>query len=224
LSYADVGIAELPKAEKKQKAQRPVGIRRNARGSDGLTPKQKRFVDEYVVDLNGTQAAKRAGLKASTDGATRVAASSLLADPNVSKAVAIKIEERAMRTQITQDRVLEELARIAFGDPREVMSWGPNGVRLLDSDKLDAAAAAMVSEVSESRGPNGLSVSIKLRDRIRALDMLRDHLGMRTKPEAVVNVNVLVAPEERSTILERVREKIGGIAPSKQGAVLEHAG
>jgi phage terminase small subunit len=92
-----------------------------------LTAKQARFVAEYLVDLNATQAAIRAGYSART---ANEQAARLLANVSVAAAVAEAQAARGKRTEVTQDRVALELARIAFGDPRRVMDWGPGGVTL----------------------------------------------------------------------------------------------
>ena len=76
-----------------------------------LTAKQDRFVEEYLVDLNATQAALRAGYSEKT---ARSIGAENLSKPDIEKAIADALETRRLRTEITQDRVLEELARIGF--------------------------------------------------------------------------------------------------------------
>lgn len=83
-----------------------------------LTPKQQRFVGEYLVDLNATQAAIRAGYSARTAGKI---GSENLSKPEIAAAVSAAQDERAKRTGITADRVLQELALIAFGDARRLV-------------------------------------------------------------------------------------------------------
>ena len=73
-----------------------------------LTDKQKRFVAEYLVDLNATQAAKRAGYKDPNIGRQ------LITKNNVSAAIQKAMSNRETRTEITQDRVLNELGKVAF--------------------------------------------------------------------------------------------------------------
>lgn len=85
-----------------------------------LTAKQQRFVDEYLVDLNATQAAIRAGYSAAT---ARSIAAENLTKPNIAAAVSAAQAERAKRTGITADRVLEDLARVAFGDVRKLVEY-----------------------------------------------------------------------------------------------------
>jgi phage terminase small subunit len=143
-----------------------------------LTAKQEAFVREYLIDLNATQAAVRAGYSAKT---ANEQGARLLANVSVRSAVADAQKKRSDRTEITQDRVLKEIARVAFGDPRDVMTWGPGGVTLKDSATLTDDQAMQVSEVSETIGATGGgSLKLKKHDKVKALELLGRHLGMFT--------------------------------------------
>src|SRR5688572_19699107 len=85
-----------------------------------LTPKQQLFVSEYLVDLNGKQAAIRAGYSPKT---AEVQASRLLSLAKVKAAVSAAQGERSERTEITQDMVLQELWAIAMADPNEIVQY-----------------------------------------------------------------------------------------------------
>lgn len=85
-----------------------------------LTAKQQRFVDEYLVDLNGTQAAIRAGYSEKT--ANEIAAENL-AKPSIKEAVELRMKEREKRTEITQDMVLQRWWQIATADPRKLIQY-----------------------------------------------------------------------------------------------------
>lgn len=137
-----------------------------------LTPRQARFVDEYLVDLNATQAAARAGY--SDPGKGR----QLVTKGNVAAAIAARTHARQERVEVTQDNVVRELARIAFADRRSLMRWGPDGVTLLPSSELTVDQAAQVAEVSETVTLAGGSIKIKTHDKVRALELLGRHLGM----------------------------------------------
>ena len=141
----------------------------------GLTPKQARFVDEYLIDLNATQAAIRAGYSAKT---AEWIGPQLLGKTHVQERINSAQRERSARTGITADRVLKEIARVAFADPRMVMSWGPNGVTLRDSSELSDDAAAAVAEVSETWSESGGSRKVKMHDKIAALEKLARHVGL----------------------------------------------
>lgn len=140
-----------------------------------MTPKQCRFVEEYLIDLNAAHAARRAGYS------KRSAAQQgyrLLADAAVAGAIAREQAARATRTGVTADRVITELAKVAFGDPRRLLSWGPEGVTLRASDELTAAEAALVSEVAETRTSTGGTRRVKLHCKLTALTALGRHLGL----------------------------------------------
>ena len=142
-----------------------------------LTPKQAEFVRQYLVDLNATQAAIRAGYSEKTAYST---GQRMLKNVEVQNAIAQAQVQRTKRTEITADRVVAELAKIAFADPRELMEWGPEGVKLKDSADLTEGQAASVAEVSETTTKDGGSLRLKKHDKVKALELLGRHLGMFT--------------------------------------------
>lgn len=113
--------------------------------SDPLPPRHRRFVEEYLVDLNGTRAAIRAGFSERTvaQQATR-----LLRNVQVQQAIADAQLARSKRTQVTADAVVERLAVVGFADPRDVVRWGPWGVEVHESDDLTPEQAAAVAEMT----------------------------------------------------------------------------
>ena len=140
-----------------------------------LTPKQDRFVDEYLVDLNATQAAIRAGYSTKT---AKAIGHENLAKPNLAEAIQEAMAERSKRTEVSQDRVVKELARIAFASLGDVIKWGPTGTKVRPSTELSEDVGAAVYEVSETRTEHGVGVRVKLYDKKGALDSLAKHLGM----------------------------------------------
>src|SRR4051795_2170385 len=134
-----------------------------------LNDRQARFVAEYLLDLNATQAAVRAGYSPQS---ARTQAADLLTNPNIEAAIAEAQAERSRRTEVTADRVVLELARVAFGDPRRVMSWGPGGVKLRPSAALADEEAAIVAEVGETTTKEGGSLRVKTVDKLGALRLL----------------------------------------------------
>jgi len=136
-----------------------------------MTPKQKRFVEEYLVDLNAAAAARRAGY-------AKGSAWRLMRHSAVAAAIEEAQERRAQRTRVSADRVVTEIAKVAFGDPRRLFSWGPGGIELRESSELTEAEAALVSEVSETRTAAGGTRKIKLHCKMTALTALAKHLGL----------------------------------------------
>ncbi len=142
-----------------------------------MTPRQRRFVEEYLVDLNAARAVRRAGYSKRSAG---VQGYRMLRNKVIAAAIAKAKAERALRTGITADRVVIELAKVAFGDPRRLLSWGSGGVVLRDSDALTEAEAALVSEVVETRTATGGTRRVKLHCKMTALTALARHLGLFT--------------------------------------------
>lgn len=141
-----------------------------------LTPKQERFVDEYLVDLNATAAAKRAGY--SEKSASRIAIE-LLNKTHVSAAIQARRDKLRGKLEITQEAVLQELASIAFA----------NGTDFVTVTGAGAGAGLLcvkaTSEVPKNKLPaiagikySQLGIEIKLHDKVRALELLGKHLGV----------------------------------------------
>ncbi len=159
---------------------RPKTTRKNAtkappRGPNldarGLNPKQARFVDEYLIDLNGTQAAIRAGYSAKT---AEQQATRLLRNAQISAAVEAGKAKRAKKVEISAERVLTELAKLAFSDVRKVAKWDAKRNELLPSDEIDDDAAATIESIANTES----GVKITLHSKTRALELLGKHLGL----------------------------------------------
>ena len=140
-----------------------------------LSLKQKTFCQEYIIDFNGAQSAIRAGYSKKT---AKVKASQLLTIINIQSEILAAIKKRSERTGITQDRVVLELARIAFSDMKDFAAWDKAGVTLNDSDEMTEEETRCVSEVSETVTKDGGSIKFKLHDKKSALELLGKHLGM----------------------------------------------
>ena len=137
-----------------------------------LTPKQERFVDEYLVDLNATAAAKRAGY--SEKSASRIAIE-LLNKTHVSAAIQARRDKLRGKLEITQEAVLQELASIAFANGTDFVTVTGAGLLCVKAtsevpkNKLPAIAGIKYSQ---------LGIEIKLHDKVRALELLGKHLGV----------------------------------------------
>ena len=163
-----------------------------------LEEKQATFVQEYLIDLNATQAAIRAGY--SPGSAARYAVE-LLNKTHVAEAIKKAMQERNQRVEISQDRILEELARIAFGDLRDAVTWGKEGVKLKESAELTEDQAAAISEVGETVTKEGGSTRIKRHDKVKAIELLMRHKGMlndKLNLSGELNVSALGKGRERA--------------------------
>lgn len=139
-----------------------------------LTDKQQRFVDEYLIDLNATQAAIRAGYSVKT---ANEQGSQLLAKLSIQQAIAEKMAERSRRTGVNQDRVVLELAKIAFVKLTDIID---EKGKIKDAATEDDLACLEGYKYKYSDTDSGYSVEreVKLSSKMKALELLGKHLGM----------------------------------------------
>lgn len=134
------------------------------------------FVNEYLVTMNASEAARRAGYKPHYAG---LRGYQLMRRPDVQVAIRDAMDARAKRTGITADRVVEALASIAFSDMRNILDWSTNHVRLRPASTMTAADRAAIKSISVRIGKRGCGhVRVRLHDKFAALMMLERHLGM----------------------------------------------
>ncbi|MBE6850922.1 MAG: terminase small subunit [Ruminococcus sp.] len=157
-----------------------------------LTEKQKRFCEEYLIDLNATQAAERAGYK------NREIGRQLITKNNVLEYLNMLREQQSKRTEITADMVLRELAAIAFSDRTELAKIDSDGIVIFTpTDQLSPEIKKAIAGIKE--GKFGTEVSSY--DKVRALELLGKHLGIFDKRDD--NADTLAK-------LDEVLAKIGG--------------
>lgn len=147
----------------------------------GISEKAKKFAEEYLKDLNATQAAIRAGYAADSAGVT---GSKLLKSAKVKSIVDAGMQERSERTAITADRVLQELWRIATSDLAKAFDEAGSllPVHKMPPEARAALAAIETDELFEGQGEerqlSGLSRKVKHWDKVKALELVGKHLGM----------------------------------------------
>lgn len=149
-----------------------------------MTDAQKRFCDEYLIDLNATRAYKVAYSRCKKDETANVNGSKLLRNTKVQEYISKKQQEIEKRTEVTQDMVIKELAKIAFLDIRKL--YTENGqlknVADIDSDTAGAISSLETLEEYEGYGDDrekiGDTQKVKLLDKTKALELLGKHLGI----------------------------------------------
>jgi len=159
-----------------------------------LNAKRQQFVDEYLVDLNATQAAIRAGYSVKT---ANEQGARLLANVSVQEAVAKAMAERSKRTGINQDRIVQELAKLGFVNPADVID--PNTGEVLPTASRDDLAC--IQSVKVKRTTKGESVieerEVKFYDKKSNLELLGKHLGMwNDKIDLNVSLPVVISGED----------------------------
>jgi phage terminase small subunit len=155
-----------------------------------LSAKQQLFVKEYLVDLNATKAAIRAGYK---DNYANTNANKLLQNPTIQSAIAEALAKRSERTEIKADAVLKEIARIGFFDPRKLFNddGTPKLIGELDDDTAASIVGLEVVSVGNAELGVGQVLKYKIADKNSALEKLCKHLGLydadkSRKPELTI--------------------------------------
>lgn len=169
----------------------------------GIPPKRKRFAQEYIIDLNKTQAAIRAGYSKKT---AYCQGQRLSKNVEVKKYIEKLIKARTERTKITQDKVLREMYHLGFSNIKNYIQASTAGfISFKDMDKIseEDARAIEVIKVNLKQG----TIEFKLHSKTKTIEMMGRHLGMFIdKVQQVGNVPirlVSVAPRPGDKIKKR---------------------
>lgn len=158
-----------------------------------LNEKQQRFVYEYLIDLNATQAAIRAGYSVKS---ARDIGCENLTKPNIQQAIAEQMAERSKRTGVNQDRVVLELAKLAFVKMTDIVdSYG----RIKDTATEDdlACIESMKYKSSESDTGSSEEREVKVASKLKALELLGKHLGMwNDKLDVNITAPIVISGED----------------------------
>jgi phage terminase small subunit len=157
----------------------------------GLTPRQQAFCQEYLIDLNATAAARRAGYSTKT---ANEQAGQLLVKLSIQQEIQRLMDQRAEKVGITAEEVLREYRKLAFASLGNILRIQPDGTACFDLRSMTPDQAAAIQEFSvdeftegkqgakgNGKGGKGRAVKrmrIKLADKKGALDSCARHLGM----------------------------------------------
>lgn len=160
-----------------------------------MTDAQKRFCDEYLIDLNATRAYKVAYPRCKKDETANAASSRMLRNVKVQEYISEKQQEIEKRTEITQDMIVKELAKIAFLDIRKLYTENGQLKNIADMDSETAGAISSLETLEEYEGYGnnrekiGDTQKVKLLDKTKALELLGRHLGM-FKEKVTIDGNI----------------------------------
>ena len=160
-----------------------------------MTKKQKLFVDEYLIDLNATQAAIRAGYSPDTAGSI---GGENLKKPEISAAIAKAMAERSRRTGINQDRILQEIAKLALVNIDDVVDLETGKIK----DSATKEDLACIQSIKIKPTEFGTEREIKFYDKKGSLEMAGKHLGMfkdKLELEADMDLNITIDYGEEDT-------------------------
>ena len=179
----------------------------------GLTSKQQLFLNEYLVDMNATQAAIRAGY---SERSARVISCKLLTNTDISAAIKQKIAEKAMKA----DEVLEKLTEIARGDMGNFMDTSSMSFQLDLNKAKELGLTSLIRKVKQrtvthvekgGEEEETNTIEIELLDQLKALELLgKYHKLFVERTEVTGEDGKPLVDEEK---LAKVLEKIYGDKP-----------
>jgi phage terminase small subunit len=140
-----------------------------------LSPQELVFIEEYLVDMNPREAAVRAGFK---PGQARKHANALLEKQHVQEAIEAAVTARIRRLHLSQDRVLEEYARLAFSNIGDYVDWNAGHITVRAKNEITLDKRAAIQEITETTNREGTQIKLKLYDKKQALDAIAKHMGM----------------------------------------------
>ena len=165
-----------------------------------MTEKQKIFADEYLIDLNATRAYRKAYPSVKKDETAAQAGSRMLRNVKVAEYIAERMQARQERTEITQDRVLEELAAIAFARATDYAEVKDDRVFIKDTAGLSENQIKAIAGIKQGK----FGIEVKLNDKEKALELLGRHLGMFKD-----RVKVSGLEEEKTKLSDLIRQMRG---------------
>lgn len=167
----------FPAPEKQEKARR---TKQKAPKIGELTEKQERFCQEYILDLNAGEAAKRAGYRGKNRNVFDSIATENLGKPAISRRISELKALRAERLKIEADDVLRELWNLGTCSADEYFTWDAAGnVTLKASEKLTKEQTKRISSIKQTRGADGrATIEMKFYDKVRPLELVGQHIGL----------------------------------------------
>ena len=165
--------------------------------ADKLSPQQRLFCQEYIVDSNAYKAYLAAGYKAKSRSIADSSASKLLRLPKIQAYIAELLENKRKASEVTAERIVKELAAIAFHRSKKTTTIKDGIATVTDSDDWDDESSAAVQEISgeatQIMGDDSSLVAKRLKvktyDKVRALELLSKINGLTSDlPMAVATL------------------------------------
>jgi phage terminase small subunit len=182
-------VTDYASPEELEELRRLENVTSITKSEYALSPKRQRFVEEYLIDFDPMRAYLRSGYKKSSAGTN---AYNLLREPEIMLGILRGKIARRARATVTADRVLEELARLAFANLADYMTVSDDGQQRLDLSGVGREQMAALQEITtdtrkDGRGEDADTIErtkIKIADKKGALELLMKHLGME-KPQKI---------------------------------------
>ena len=168
--------------------------------SGELTQKRKNFALEYLIDLCAKDAAIRAGYSPKT---AKEIGYALLQDNRIQLIISTEIEKRANRLALTPDRVLEEMASVAFGSITDILDWEGDEIKLKSRDEIPQHALSSIAEIRLK----GKDLYLKMHSKIKALDMLGRYMDLWAGGKKI-EVNIIDGKQLNEQLFDKLKRVV----------------
>lgn len=172
-----------------------------------LNPRHRLFAEKYVIKPNIADAYLGAGYTAKSRAIAVSNGSKILTRQDVQTYIQELQDRRSRRLEITADRVLQEVARVAFATIGDVTEWENNQMKVKDSKDINEDVMAAIAEVSETRAKGSVTLAVKMHQKTRALGQLMKYLGIDIDPnQLIARVRSLDYVVSDPTLIEKEEE------------------
>lgn len=151
-----------------------------------LNPRHRLFAEKFVIKPNIADAYLGAGFGAKNRKVASTNGCKLLTRPDIQAYIQELQDRRSQRLEITADRVLTEVARVAFATIGDVTEWKDNTLKVKNSEEINDDVMAAIAEVSETSTRGSRVLSVKMHQKTRALGQLMKHLGIDVDPNQLI--------------------------------------
>ena len=148
-----------------------------------LTNTERAFLNEYLKDFNGRRAYQATYKRCNSENTAAVEASRILRKPKVAAELERRLQQLQAKAELDADEIIREMKKLAFANQQDYAGFGPDGVKLKDSDVLTRDQMAAISEVRETRTGRHKICQLKLHDKKGALDSLARWAGIEKMPK-----------------------------------------
>lgn len=179
----------------------------------GLTLKQQRFVEQYLIDGNATQAAIRARLPSRSPSC---AGARMLRRPGVAEAIRAARAASAARSGVSIDWLLIEWGSIAFADIGSLVTWGPDGIKLRPNAEIARDQYAALGLISLRRDEKGTTLSLRLGKKVAALERLDRFFGLDRRATSPVATPISDVVGKAAAATERIAANDGAVIARAQ--------
>lgn len=175
-----------------------------------LTDRQRRFIEEYIIDQNAEAAARRAGYANKT---ARAKGHILRHHPVIAKQIHQRLNNLTQEAGIKAQDVIQEVVAIAFANYADIVEFDENGVRLKPSDQIPTVTLKAITSINSNATKFGVNTSVKMDGKLKALELLGRNLGLFKEKE----INDAFENLTDDQLADEIAKRTNGATPAFDG-------